>query len=88
MTFTLDSLKDSLLKMDTLIEKENQILIEELNLPNWFDSRTHYLYLPMHMKEKFKDQDLPDFMRFSDSVPFDQMFVAAKDLYTNYWSFQ
>lgn len=25
------------------------------------------------------------FMRFSDSVPFDQMFVAPKDLYTNYW---
>lgn len=86
MTFTLDSLKDSLLKMDTLIEKENRILIEEMNLPEWFDSRTHYIYLPTHMKENFKGQDLPDFMRFSDSVPFDQMFVAQKDLHTNYWS--
>lgn len=86
MTFTLDSLKDSLLKMDTLIQKENQILIEELNLPNWFDSRTHYLYLPMHMKDKFKGQDLPEFMKFSESVPFDQMFVSPKDLHTNYWS--
>lgn len=78
MTFTLDCLKDSLLKMDTLIDKENQILIEELNLPNWFDSRTHYLYLPMHMKEKFKDQVFPDFLRFSEAVPFDQMFVIDK----------
>lgn len=86
MTFSLDCLKDSLLKIDTLIEKENRILIEELNLPEWFDSRSHYIYLPMPMKEKFKGQDLPDFMRFSDSVPFNQMFVAPKDLHTNYWS--
>ena len=86
MTFSLDSLKDSIAKMDTLIQKENKIWIEELKLPAWFDSRLHYVYLPIHMKEKFQDQVFPDFLRFHDSVPFDQMFVAQKDLQTNYWS--
>lgn len=86
MTFSLGSLKDSLEKMDTLIQKENRIWIEELKLPEWFDSRLHYVYLPMHMKDKFKEQVFPDFLRFSETVPFDQMFVAEKDLHTNYWS--
>lgn len=86
MTFNLDSLKDSIAKMDTLIQKENRIWIEELKLPEWFDSRLHYVYLSMHMKEKFKEQIFPDFLRFSETVPFDQMFVAEKDLHTNYWS--
>lgn len=78
MTFSLDSLKDSIAKMDTLIQKENRIWIEELKLLENFDRRTHYVYLPMHMKEKFKDQAFPDFLRFSEAVPFDQMFVVDK----------
>lgn len=86
MTFTLDSLKDSLLKMDTLIEEENRIWIEELNLPSWFDSHTHYVYLPIHMKDVFKDQIFPNFIKFHESVPFDHMHISQKYLYTDYWS--
>lgn len=78
MSFSLDSLKDSLTKMDTIIQKENRIWIEDLGLPENFDSRTHYIYLPMHMKENFQDQVFPDFLRFSETVPFDQMFVVDK----------
>lgn len=78
MTFSLDSLKGSIAKIDTLTQKENRIWIEELKLPEWFDSRLHYVYLPMHMKENFQDQVFPDFLRFSETIPFDQMFVVDK----------
>lgn len=82
MTFSLESLKDSLHKMDMLVEKENRIWIEDLNLPEWFDSRTCYVYLPGHMKEMFKEA-LPSFIRFSEVSEAHQMYIIPKHMVSN-----
>lgn len=85
MTLTLDSLKEHMQKFEVIIQKENKIWIDELKLPEWFDTRKHFVYLPRHMQDKFKNVSLPDFIRFSEHTPFDQMHVVEKDLWTNYW---
>lgn len=85
MSFNLNSLKDSLLQFEVVYQKENKIWIEELNLPDWFDTRKHFLYLPSHMQDKFKEPNLPDFIRFSEHTPFDQMYLVERDLWTNHW---
>ena len=85
MSFNLESLKDSLLQFEVMQEKENKIWIEELELPEWFDTRMHFVYLPNHMQDKFKESSLPYFIRFSENTPFDQMYVVERDLWTNHW---
>lgn len=83
MSFTIDPLKDSLVKLDVITDKENKIWIDELHLPEYFDSRTHYIYLPIHMKENFQGQTLPEFLKFSEVVPFNQMFIVEKYMVPN-----